>query len=321
MNTTVLGCGRWGTFIADYLDSIGSNTILWGRSGSTHLEQLSSTGKNDYVSLSSSVAITSSIEKAMTHSDMIFISIDSRGLRSLLETIRKFHRTGNRYILCMKGLENETGLRLTQVIESVLGNDVQTAVWVGPGHVENFTNNIPSAMIIDSKNSKLTKETADYLTSSLIRFYYGEDIIGTEIGAASKNVVGIAAGILDGLGQTSLKGALMARAAREYSRLVEAMGGNAETVYGLSHLGDYEATLFSKFSRNRLYGENFALRKPFNLMAEGVSTVKSLMVLSREYKVELPISETVYSILYEDLDIPDGLDNLFIRPLKHEFKG
>lgn len=321
MNTTILGCGRWGTFIAGYLDSLGSSTMLWGRPGSVHLEQLSSAGKNDYVSIPSSVSLTSSLETAMNHSKTFFISIDSMGLRSLAENISKFHRPDNRYILCMKGLENKTGLRLTQIMESVLGDDVQTAVWVGPGHVENFTNNIPSAMIIDSKNKKLTYEIADYLTSPLIRFYYGEDIIGTEIGAASKNVVGIAAGMLDGLGQTSLKGALMARAAREYSRLVAAMGGNSETVYGLSHLGDYEATLFSKFSRNRCYGENFALRKSYSLMAEGVSTVKSLMALSRIYKVELPISETVYSILYEDLDIPDGLDNLFVRPLKHEFKG
>ena len=321
MNASVLGCGRWGTFIADYLDSIGTNTVLWGRYGSERFNQLSTTGRNEYVSLSSAVRLTSSIEEAMSHSDMIFISIDSQGLRDLAKSLGRFHKEQNRYILCMKGLENKTGLRLTQVMESELGDSINTAVWVGPGHVENFINNVPSAMIIDSRDNMLTHQVADYLTSPLIRFYYGEDIIGTEIGAAAKNVVGIAAGILDGLGQQSLKGPLMARAAREYSRLVEAMGGRPETVYGLSHLGDYEATLFSKFSRNRLYGEYFALRKPYTLMAEGVSTVKSLMVLSREYKVELPISDTVYSILYEDLDIPDGLDNLFVRPLKHEFKG
>ena len=186
MNTTVLGCGRWGAFIAGYLDSIGSSTVLWGRPGSKKIEQLIQEGKNNYISISSSVRLTTSIETAMTHAQTFFISIDSQGLRNLAVNLKEFHHPDNRYILCMKGLENKTGLRLTQIMESVLGNNVQTAVWVGPGHVENFINNIPSAMIIDSINKQLTYEMADYLTSSLIRFYYGEDIIGTEIGAAAK---------------------------------------------------------------------------------------------------------------------------------------
>ncbi|MDX1358242.1 MAG: glycerol-3-phosphate dehydrogenase, partial [Clostridia bacterium] len=217
-------------------------------------------------------------------------------------------------------LENNSGMRLTEVIAEVCGSNIKTAVWVGPGHVQNFLKGIPSCMIIDSESPELSKSLAEQLSSDLIRIYYGNDIIGTEVGAAAKNVVGIAAGMLDGLGYHSLKGALMARGASEFAKLIVAMGGRSETVYGLSHLGDYEATLFSPYSHNREFGEDFVSGREFKMLAEGVSTVKSLVMLSEKYGIELPISKAVCSVIYEGLDVREGIMKLFSRPLKSEFQ-
>ena len=192
------------------------------------------------------------------------------------------------------------------------------AVWVGPGHVQDFVKNIPNCMVMASANENFTCEMVEIFKSPLVRFYYGKDLIGTEIGAAAKNVVGIAAGMLDGLNFTSLKGALMARGTAELSRLISALGGAKMTVYGLSHLGDYEATLFSNYSNNRNFGENFVTGKKFDKLAEGVETVAALMELSKLTGVELPISEAVYKILYENKNPKEQLTELFLRSTKAE---
>lgn len=321
MKTSVLGCGRWGSYIAHYLNSIDYDVLLWGRKNSVRLNELINTGGNDYLKLNDEIKLTSSLEDALSFADTIFISINSQHLRDLAKAISQYKINGKTFVLCMKGIENKTGLRLTEVFTEICGKKARTAVWVGPGHVQNFIKGIPSCMIIDSESAELSKELAEKLSSDLIRIYYGNDIIGTEIGAAAKNVVGIAAGMLDGLGYHSLKGALMARGASEFSKLVVAMGGRPETVYGLSHLGDYEATLFSPYSHNREFGEDFVTGAAFNMLAEGVTTVKSLVILSKKFDLELPISKAVYSVIYENLDIKDGIMKLFSRPLKSEFQS
>ncbi len=139
-----------------------------------------------------------------------------------------------------------------------LTQPVGLAVWVGPGHVQDFLAGVPNCMVIDSDDRALTERIVEQFQSELLRLYIGTDLIGTEIGAAAKNVMGIAAGLLDGKGLSSLKGALMARGAREIARLIRAMGGNELSAYGLCHLGDYEATLFSPHSHNRRFGEAVA---------------------------------------------------------------
>lgn len=319
MKSTVLGCGRWGTYIAHYLNTLGHEVMIWGRSNSTHLNNLIESRSNAYLKLSLDIGITSELDTALSFADTVFISIDSQNLRCLAEQVYKYDIKEKTFVLCMKGIESVTGFRLTEVFRDVCGSNAQTAVWVGPGHVENFLNGVPSCMIIDSYDEYISKNLAEQLSSDLIRIYYGSDIIGTEIGAATKNVVGIAAGMLDGLGYHSLKGALMARGASEFSKLVVAMGGRAETIYGLSHLGDYEATLFSPYSHNRRFGEDFVKGNKYNMLAEGVTTVKSLILLSDKYNLDLPISKAIYSVIYENLNIRDGLMNLFSRPLKSEF--
>ena len=174
-------------------------------------------------------------------------------------------------------------------------------------------------MVIDSEDEKLTSYLIESFSGELIRFYYGNDLLGTEIGAASKNVIGIAAGFLDGLSLTSLKGALMSRGTREIARLIKAMGGNELSAYGLCHLGDYEATVFSKYSHNRQFGESFAKGEAFSELSEGVETAKALMKLKEKYSVDLPICSAVYNVLFCGKDMKDELGALFLRTQKNEF--
>ena len=174
-------------------------------------------------------------------------------------------------------------------------------------------------MVIDSADETLKAELVDALSGDLIRFYYGCDLIGNEVGAAAKNVVGIAAGALDGLGLSTLKGALMSRGTREVARLIAALGGNELSAYGLCHLGDYEATVFSPYSHNRRFGECVVTGQPYAELAEGYYTVKALLDLEQETGVELPISRAVYQVVYEKENARDVLDGLFRRSLKMEF--
>ena len=180
---------------------------------------------------------------------------------------------------------------------------------------------VPNCMVIDSENVSLKRELVHAFRSDLIRFYYGDDLIGTEIGAAAKNVMGIAAGALDVL-CVPLKGPLMSRGAREVARLIRAMGGNELSAYGLAHLGDYETTLFSEFSHNRRYGEMLAKGQRFDKLAEGVATSKAMRLLGQEYGVELPITEAVYNVCYGEGDdcvrCREEIGKLFQRSTKAE---
>ncbi len=183
----------------------------------------------------------------------------------------------------------------------------------------NIYRGIPNCMVIDSNSELVKDEIIRDFSSELIRFYYGTDLIGNEVGAAAKNVIGIAAGMLDGLDLSSLKGALMSRGTAEISRLIVAMGGKATTVYGLGHLGDYEATLFSEHSHNLAFGKNIVLQKSYDKLAEGYYTVKALRNLGKSYGVELPICESVYCIFYEKAEPKEALKQLFSRSLRNEF--
>ena len=320
MNISVLGCGRWGSCIAWYLDKIGNNVISCGLADAPEFIQLSTTHKNDYLTFPESIEVTSDLAKAVNHAEVIVISISSQHLRSYMQSIAQNNLDGKTIVLCMKGVEAATGQRLSQVVGDFVDEEkTPIAVWVGPGHPQDYVKGIPNCMVIDSKNHEIKEKLVNSFSSSLIRFYVGTDLIGSEIGAAAKNVIGIAAGMLDGFGYASLKGALMARGTREIARLIKALGGNEMSAYGLCHLGDYEATLFSKWSHNRSYGENYVKGIKFEKHAEGVMTSKALCKLGKENNVELPIVESVYSVLFDNVDPKDALGKLFMRSVKKEF--
>lgn len=319
MKISVLGCGRWGSFIGWYLVNNGHDVIQWGRKGNYTFDVLKNTGKNEYVELDKRIYLTSDLEFAVSNSDVIIISISAQGLRSFAKTLTQFDLFNKKFVLCMKGIEVDTGKRLSEVLCDCGISSNNIAVWVGPGHIQAFVKGNPNCMVIDSANKELTKYLCDNLRGELIRFYYGDDIIGSEIGAAAKNVMGIAAGMLDGGGYTTLKGPLMARGAREIARLIKAMGGNELSAYGLCHLGDYETTLFSEYSNNRKFGEQFVKGEKFSKLAEGVSTTKALRLLGEKYEVDLPITNAVYSILYEEKEPMSVFLQLFSRSTRKEF--
>lgn len=320
MNYTILGCGRWGSFIAWYLDKTGHKVTTWGLETDPYVVNFFATRKNSYVTLPASIELTTNLEYAINKNENIIISISSQNLRSLLSNVKKIDGYKNKnYIICMKGIEETTGKRLSEVMIDAGIDKLHIATWVGPGHIQDFTRGIPSMMIIDSYNTSLSEKLIKDLKSDLIRYYQGRDMIGTEIGAAAKNVMGIAAGMLDGANMTSLKGALMARGTREIARLIRAAGGNELSAYGLCHLGDYEATLFSPHSHNRKFGELFVKNEYFDKLAEGVQTSDALLKLANKYNVELPITQTVWDIISHKKDYSTALTELFERTNTEEF--
>lgn len=319
MKITVIGCGRWGSFICWYLNSIGMETTLYGRRGDKDYERFLATRSNGTVTMPDSVILSDNIHCA-EGSDIIVISVGSQNLRSLMGELTALNLKDKTFLLCMKGIEIGTGKRLSEIVKEYADPSCGVAVWLGPGHPAEFIRGVPNCMVIDSDDDALRRRLADTFTSPLIRFYYGDDLIGSEIGGAAKNVLGIAAGMLDGLSMSTLKGALMSRGTREVARLIGACGGKEITACGLCLLGDYEATLFSPHSHNRMFGEMFVRGEHFEALAEGYYTVKAMMKLSEDTGTELPICSAVYSILYEEADVKEALGSLFSRAIKKEFE-
>ncbi len=317
MNITVIGCGRWGSLITWYLDTLGHSVTLYGLKGTAEMDRFLKERKNDLLSLPQSIALSTDIAAAKT-ADIIIISVPSQNLRAVFKDLEPLELRDKTFVLCMKGLEISTGKRLSQVAAEFLHPSCDLAVWLGPGHVQDFYAGIPNCMVIDSEKETVKDRLITAFSGPLIRFYYGDDLLGNEIGGAAKNVVGIAAGILDGLHLSTLKGALMSRGTREIARLIEALGGKPQSAYGLCHLGDYEATLFSPHSQNRRYGECLITGEAYTKLAEGHYTVKALHDMAAKLQVELPICEAVYMVLYENTDPKAAIEQLFERELKRE---
>lgn len=317
---SVIGCGRWGTFLAWYVANYCDveKVLLYGMVGAPSYDELKQYRKNEYLSLSDNMEMTSDLALTLT-SDFIIISINCQNLRSLAKQLNGYDLNGKTFLLAMKGLEEPSAKILAQVFREEINQDIHIATLGGPGHVEDYLNNVPSAAVIDSFEPETQDFIIKFMQSNLIRFYYGTDLIGNQVGAALKNVIGIAAGILDGLGWWGLKGALMARAPIEVGRLIKYMGGKPESVYGLAHLGDYEATLFSRNSHNRMFGEMFAKGEAYGKSAEGVGTLRAVKAISDRENIEMPICQALYAIIFEQADIKATIRSLFDRSLKKEF--
>ena len=231
MKVTVIGCGRWGSFIANYLAGIGHEVYLYGPESTPDMQSFLKNRKNSFITLRCEVTLSCDLRASISRADVVIISIPSQSLRGLMGEMRDAGWQGGKIVLCMKGLEIESGKRLSVIVDEELGDTTKCAVWIGPGHVQEFSNGVPNCMVIDSKCEELKHLLVDKFSSNLIRFYYGTDLIGNEIGAAAKNVIGIAAGMLDGMGLSTLKGALMSRGTREIARLIKALGGNELSVF------------------------------------------------------------------------------------------
>lgn len=316
---SVIGCGRWGTFLGWYAANYCVDSVkLYDLPASPNFIELKETRKNAYLSLSDNMILTPEIGEVLENK-FIIISIGCQHLSSLARQLNRFDLTGKYFLLAMKGLEEPSARILVDVFKSEINQDIHIACLGGPGHVQDYMKKVPSCAVIDSYEEETKKAWIELLQSDLIRFYYGNDVIGNQIGAALKNVIGIAAGILDGLEWYGLKGALMARAPVEVGRLIKHFGGDPFTAYGLAHLGDYEATLFSKHSHNRMYGEMFAKGERFGKLAEGVATLKAVKSISDREGIDMPICQALFKVIYEDADIKATIKGLFERDLKKEF--
>ena len=340
MKVTILGCGRWASFHAWYQSTVLHNDVLvCGQASSPHYIGLSATRKNEYLELPAAVSFTSDLKTALQHARYIIISISAQGMPSFSKEIAEQKPKNKTFVLCMKGIIDETGQRLSEVLSAEIGKSNRIVGWVGPGHAQELSKGMPNIMVIDGTDRAAVADVIAKFKSKLIRLYEGDDIIGVEIGAAAKNVLGITAGMLDGAGLTSLKGALMARGVYEVANLIVAMGGSKMTAYGISHLGDFEATLFSQNSHNRAYGENlYKERKRAKAsnspsqgegvarsagvvgLAEGIATAKALKLLAKRYNVDMPICDICYRVLYENMDPDKALAELFARGTKKEFR-
>lgn len=317
---SVIGCGRWGTFLGWYAANRCrfESVLMYDLANSPTFIGLRDNRKNEYLTLSDNMFLTSDLSEVLKN-DFIIISISCQNLRSLARQLNEYDLNGKTFLLAMKGLEEPSAQVLSEVFEAEIKQNIHIATLSGPGHVEDYMRNVPSAAVIDSKDPQTQDYVIKLMQSNLIRFYYGNDLIGDQVGAALKNVIGLAAGILDGLNWYGLKGALMARAPIEVGRLIKFKGGNPESVYGLAHLGDYEATLFSRNSHNRMFGELFAKGEPYTKLAEGVATLKAVKAIADKEQIDMPICQALYKVIFEKADIQSTIRSLFDRSLKKEF--
>lgn len=316
----VIGCGRWGTFLAWYhAEIMGRDVVLLGpdEENATYKE-LKETRRNQYLTLPDKVTLSCDQPQAIRDAEYVFISIHSQDLRALCRGMNPDDIRGKQFVLAMKGIEKDTGKRLTEVFYEERP-EAKVGIFVGPGHVEEMVRGVPSCMVVDSSDTAYRHQLMELMNSKLIRVYEGTDIVGNEIGAAAKNVIGIAAGYMDGLSLHQLKGALMARGCYEVGRIIRTMGGNFITAYGLSHLGDYEATLFSTHSKNRMYGEYLAEKKPIDWYAEGVETCAAIHKLAKENAIDIPIIDAIYKVLFQDASYEEMINSIFERSSKSEF--
>ena len=326
-NVTILGCGRWGSFHAWYQTEVLKNdTVMWGRAQDDCFGAINASRKNSFVTLPDGINITSNLAEALNHSEYIIIAISAQGIKELAVNIAASNPENKTFILAMKGICEQTGERLSEIFKSYVDKSNKICAWVGPGHVQDFLAGQPGVMIIAAEDEKVAVTVAERFTSGLIKFYVTCDLLGAEIGAAATNVLGVAAGMLDGARAPTLKGALMVRGAYEVSCLIKAMGGNIMTTYGLAHLGDFEAKLFTANSHSRGYGEEFykaweEKRSPQCMgLVDGIPTSKAIRKLCKKYNVEMPICRAVYKMLHENESPRERFTKLFLRPHKEEFR-
>ena len=317
---SLIGCGRWGTFLGWYAANYGAadEVYMYDIPSSPNFIELRDTRKNSYLSLSDNMFLFDNLAKVLEN-DVIIISIGCQYFRGLCRELSSYNIEGKTFLLAMKGLEVPSAATMFDIMRQEIKQNIHIATLGGPGHVQDYMKKVPSCAVIDSDEEETKDKLIKLFSSELIRFYYGADLIGNQIGAALKNVIGIAAGILDGLEWYGLKGALMARAPVEVGRFIKHFGGNPQTAYGLAHLGDYEATLFSKHSHNRTFGEKFARGEDFGKLAEGVPTLKAVKLIADKENIDMPICQALYNVVYEKADIKDTIRSMFDRNLKREF--
>ena len=325
-NIAIVGSGSWGVALAIHMAKLGNNIKVW-----SFLKEEADLINNEKkckflpdIKLPDNILATQSFEECIKDSDYIFHVTPSKVVRNTIKQYKEFV-TNQPIIMCSKGFEMETLNTLDEIITEELPKNPK-AVFSGPSHAEEVSKGIPTAMVLASENNKLLSELQDLLMNENMRIYLSHDVKGVELGGALKNIIAFCAGILVGmeLGDNSFA-ALLTRGLTEISRLGEALGGKSETFYGLSGLGDLIVTCSSKFSRNikagMLIGAGKTIeetKKEVGMTIESIDNIDVAYKLGQMYGIELPIINTVYAVLYNNLEPRTALKQLMTRDRKFE---
>ncbi len=342
----VLGAGSWGTALAVLLANKGIKTVLWARNQELARQIRKSRENKSYlpgIELPAALEITSDISKAVTDKEVILFVVPSHGLREVAKQvsmalddlsqspnhqITKSPNLPYALVSASKGIENRTLLTMTEIMEEVLPSRLsgRLAALSGPSFAQEVASSIPTAVTIAASEHKLCTGLQDLFTTETFRVYTSLDLMGVQLGGALKNVIAIASGISDGMGfGTNTRAALITRGLAEMSRLGMRLGANPLTFAGLAGLGDLVLTCTGDLSRNRQVGLKLGqglsiktILKEMSMVAEGIKTTNSVYAMAEKYKVEMPITNQVYRVLYQGLDPKDAVNELLTRPPRQE---
>lgn len=329
MKLTVLGPGCWGLTIAKLLNNNFDEICVWGREQdlTPMLVNEKRIEKPLEISLDKKVEITSDLAFALNGAEIILLVVATSGIRNVCEQIKKIGLKDNQILVNLsKGIELPSLKRMSEVIEEVLP-DINLAVLSGPTLAREIVEGCPTLATIASKDMEVAKKVQEALSvPSLFRLYTNSDLIGVELGGSLKNVIAIASGFAHSMGLgDNLRGSLLTRGMAEMVRVGVALGAKAQTLYGLSGMGDLIATASSPYSRNYTVGSMIAKGKKIDQIlaelgsvAEGVKTSKALCELAKKLNIEVPVSNAIYEAVYTDITPKEILDKLMNRKLKEE---
>lgn len=322
----IIGSGSWGVALGIHLAKLGNEVKIW-----TFAQEEADLINNEKkcmflpnVEIPEGITCTLSYENAIKDTDYILHVTPSKFTRNIVKDYKKFV-TNQPIIICSKGLEKDSMLTLADVVEQEIPG-VKVGVLSGPSHAEEVSVGLETALVIASKYDELLEQMQDLFMSEKMRVYTSKDVIGVEAGGALKNILAFCAGIASemGLGDNSFA-ALLTRGLTEITRLGVSMGGNKETFYGLSGLGDLLVTCLSEHSRNRkagrLIGSGKSLeetKKEVGMTIESIDNIEVAYELSKKYNIEMPIVNAVYDILYNDLKPENAVRLLMTRERKPE---
>ncbi len=328
---TLFGAGSWGTAMSVHLASAGRDVVLWARRPEVADEIRRTSHNPTYLPellIPSSVYITTDLEKAAEASDLWGMAVPSQQLRGRAEHLRPHAHSGVRLVALSKGIENETLLTMSQVLDDVFESvpSDQIGALYGPSHAEEVAEGRPTAVVAAAPDEGEARHIQKVFMTERLRVYVNTDVLGVEIGGSAKNVLAIAAGIADGVSYgDNAKAALVTRGLAEIRRLGQALGADPQTFAGLAGIGDLVVTCMSPHSRNRYLGEQISTGKSLDevlndmaMVAEGVRTTRSVYNLAKHHGVEMPITEAVHAILFDDKSPRKMVKRLMTRSAKHE---
>lgn len=334
MRVAVMGAGGWGTALALLAGRGGHDVRLWSRNGAV-VESVTSRRVNgaylDGHELPEAVKATSDVGAALGGAELVILAAPSHATRELLERVRGASGAGAVFVSATKGVEVSTGKRISEVVGDVLGPSAagRFVCLSGPSFAREVAEGQPTAVVAASADEGLCRLVQSELSVQNFRIYTNSDVVGTELGGASKNVMALAAGMVVGLGLgTNSVAALVTRGLAEMTRLALAEGARVETLMGLAGLGDLVLTCTGGLSRNRRVGLELGRGRPLaevlagmSEVAEGVRTARALKLLGERRGVEMPITREVHAVLYEDKAAREAVETLMSRPPRDEFEG